>query len=407
MGHEDVLCRSCHSGILTDRDEPHVPQDACAACHPAESLPGEGARFDHKLHGGAEPVEMGCAGCHHHEEGNAGLGTGRETCALCHAGELDGVEGDGCRSCHQDLPGSVVTTQGVPLQHGVFEWMDDACLRCHYAVSAPPEVQGQCAPCHAQGPPAAVPGQDLHASHLQTACAACHEGQAHRITGMSAAVTVPCQDCHTGSHGAPGEWAVQEPGVCGSCHTDVHQAQQRLFLGIAGGDLGSEASPKFRAGLSCRSCHVEEAGADRHGVEPGSCGTCHEARYGRVTDWWTVGGRERAELVAAYVQGAREALVDAGLPPEEAGLDRADEMVALVLEGGAQHNPSLSHRLLRESLARAVDAWRASGAIVPLPPVLGMEPRPGECSFCHYDMPFGELEVFRGSPHGFHGDARR
>ncbi|HSG49090.1 MAG TPA: hypothetical protein VLA43_14820 [Longimicrobiales bacterium] len=403
LAHEDLLCRHCHAGIPTHRAEPHVPQEVCVACHPAESLTGDAGEFDHALHGGAEPVELGCVGCHHHEEGNARLGTGRETCALCHAGEMDGADGEGCRSCHRPLPGSVVTSQGVPIRHGVFEWMDDACLRCHYAVSAPPTLHDACGTCHGEGPPPAAPEADLHGSHLQVACAACHDGGAHRITAMSKAIRVACADCHNAPHGAGPEWATEGPDVCGTCHAQVHQAQQRLFLGIAPGDVGPEPSPKFLAGLSCRGCHVGEAGAEGHGVDRGSCQACHEARYGRVTDWWTQGGRERAATVAAYLQGAGAALRAQGMAPETAGLDQAGAWIRLVLEGGAQHNPSLSHRLLRLALTRGVDAYRLSGAIVPMPPVLGMEPRPGECSYCHYDIPFRELDVFLGSSRGFHG----
>ena len=404
LGHEDILCRDCHSGV---RAEAHVPEEACLACHPAESLaePEAGAGFEHGSHGAADPVEMDCVACHTHEVGSTTLGTGRESCVLCHADDLDGTDSGACRSCHPALPASVVTSQGVPLRHGVLEWMDEACVRCHYVVSAPPGIRDDCGPCHGEPPvPDAGPDADLHPSHLQVACTSCHEGGEHRIAAMSAAVSVACDDCHDAPHQAEPGFAADGPGVCGACHAQVHQAQQRLFLGSSAGDLGSEASMKFQAGLSCRSCHVEAAASDAHGMRAASCGTCHEPRYGRVTDWWTVGGRERAETVAAYLEGARQALAEAGRPGDTTELERARAWVALVVEGGAQHNPSLSHRLLRESLDRAVDAWRASGAIIPLPPVLGVEPRPGECSFCHYDMPFQELAVFRGTPHDFHRD---
>lgn len=410
LGHQDILCRGCHAGVLSDRAEAHVPEDACLACHPAESLagPGAGSGFDHQAHGSAEPVELECAGCHTHAAGSAVLSAGRESCVLCHADDLEGTDGGACRSCHLTVPASVVTSQGAPLRHGVFDWMDQACHRCHYVVSAPLGIREDCGPCHAESPPP-VPGPDgdLHPSHRQVACTSCHQGGEHRISAMSAAVSMPCDDCHDAPHKADPGLAAEGPGVCGSCHPEVHRAQQGLFLGIAGGDLGGDASLKFRAGLSCRSCHVQEAPPDGHGAPGASCGICHEPRYGRVTDWWTVGGRERAEAVAAYVEGAGRALAEAGATGGDADIERAREWVAVVLEGGAQHNPSLSHRLLKASLDRAVDAWRLSGTIVPLPPVLGVEPRPGECSFCHYDMPFQELARFQGTAHRFHLEGAR
>ena len=401
-GHEDLLCRSCHSGAMSDRKDAHVPQDVCTACHSIETLPGDGQGFDHGLHGGAGPVEMGCAGCHHHQEGDARLGAGRETCVLCHAGEMGAGDGEGCRSCHRDLPASVVTTQGVPLPHGVFEWMDDACLRCHYAVSAPSTVRESCAPCHTSGAPGAVTSDaDPHSVHVEVACAACHDDQGHRITAMSAAVGISCGDCHGAAHDVALRDSEDASPVCSTCHSSVHEAQQRLFLGVAPGDMGPEPSPKFLAGLSCRGCHVRDASAARHGVDPVSCGRCHESEYGRVADWWTVGGRERVAPVARYLEGARAALVAAGMSEKGKELNRPMEWVALVREGGAQHNPSLSHRLLKESLDRGVDAYRASRTIAPRLPVLGVEPRPGECSYCHYDIAFGELERFLVVAHDF------
>lgn len=407
--HRELLCVTCHAGALSDRPQPHVPNEVCVGCHAVDALAGGEMGFDHLAHGGVETVEIGCVGCHNHESGTADLSAGRGECVLCHQPERNGAGEAECRTCHRQLPAQARTSQGVELPHGVFQWIGDTCLRCHYALSAPPAGGGRCAPCHEDGRTAAASerGGDLHREHVQVACRACHDVGPHRIEGMSAAVSLPCGDCHGAPHHLSPRWAGEGAGVCDACHESVHQAQQRLFLGVVGGQLGTLVSPKFLSGVSCRSCHGDGDGREDHHGDPDACAGCHEPRYGRVADWWKAGGAERAAAVREYATGAGRALGSAGLPPDAAGLEEARAWIRLVETGGAQHNPALGHRLLGEALLRARDAYRTAGAIVPAPPTLGAEPRPGQCAYCHYDIPFQGLETFQEAPHAFHFGAVR
>lgn len=415
--HRELTCVACHDGALSERERPHVPSAVCTECHEAASLAVGRNGFEHATHADIGPVPMGCAGCHSHSVGDEPLAPGTGTCGLCHRSDLEDRGGDACRKCHEGLPATVRTSQGMPLPHGGFDWMEDACLRCHYQVSAAPSPAGGCDACHGEeafagvGAFAGVAGTrpdgaafgDVHESHLQVACGSCHATDAHRIEAMSTAIDLRCDVCHDRPHRLDDPSIASADELCNGCHRPVHVAQQRLLLGVVGGEFGS-ASEKFVSGLGCGSCHA--AGADSvegaSGSMGGACGACHSAPYDLVPSWWSTGGVDRATAVLEYAEGGRSALSAAGLDEELGELDEALEWARRVAEGNAAHNVVLSHRLLEAALAAAEDAYLEAGTVAPFPPVLGREPRPGLCSYCHYDMPFEGPERRLGPPDDFH-----
>lgn len=405
--HGNLVCVACHDGVLSDRDLPHVSLEACTECHQVEGIPTGGWGFDHKQHQDAAPFAVGCAGCHSHTRGRDELNPGLVACELCHREDLESAQELACRSCHAAVPARVEASQGVELTHGVRDWMEEACLRCHYQVSLPVQAASGCSACHEDGARAAPAGRDgdVHPAHLQVSCGSCHPVGGHRIQEMSGTVELDCAACHSAPHRLGDPSLASDAALCEDCHETVHASQQRLVLGVADGDFGSVVSEKFLAGLSCTSCHTPET-RDAELQGSGTCDACHGPPYTRIAGWWDVGGRDRVAAVRAYLNASRSALAGAGRPSASASLDQADAWLDLVSTGGAAHNPVLSHRLLDAALQRAVDAYRASGAIVPAPPVLGSEPRAGRCSYCHYDMPFDASEALLGPPDRFHRELR-
>jgi hypothetical protein len=404
--HGNLVCVACHDGVLSDRDLPHVSLEACTECHQVEGIPTGVWGFDHKQHQDAAPFAVGCAGCHSHTRGVDELNSGQTACELCHRDDLESSQELACRSCHEAVPARVETSQGVEITHGASNWMEDACLRCHYQVSLPAAPASGCSDCHDAEVRIALDEGDvnLHPAHLQVSCASCHAVGGHRIREMSGTVDLDCAACHSAPHRLDPSLA-RDAALCEHCHETVHASQQQLVLGVAAGDFGSAASEKFLAGLSCTSCHTPDSqAAELEGS--GTCDACHAPPYTRIAGWWDVGGRDRVAAVRAYLGAARSARASAGRPADGVPLDQADAWLDLVSEGGAAHNPVLSHRLLDAALQRAVDAYRASGAIVPAPPVLGSEPRAGRCSYCHYDMPFDASEALLGPPDRFHRELR-
>lgn len=401
--HRDLTCAVCHAGELSERSRAHVPNAVCVECHDAGSVAEGRNGFVHAQHQDAGPVAMGCVGCHTHQAGEDPLGSGTETCGLCHRSELEGRGVEACRSCHETLPAAAHTSQGIAVPHGAFDWMEDACLRCHYQVSSPVLEAGGCDACHSGAGDGDAGTDGIHAEHLQVACVSCHEDGVHRVESMSSAIDLRCDVCHDRPHKVDDPSIAAADELCNSCHRPVHTEQQRLLIGMVGGEFGS-ASEKFLSGLGCGSCHGEslESADGATGPMDGSCGDCHSAEYDLVPAWWSIGGVDRANAVLSYAEGSRAALAAAGMDEELRELDGALEWARWVAEGNAAHNVVLSHRLLEAALAAAEDAYLDAGTLAPFPPILGREPRPGLCSYCHYDMPFEGPGVRLGPPDDFH-----
>jgi hypothetical protein len=399
-GHAALACASCHQGPRGERGRASVPSATCtsAGCHgdggPAEVRMATVA-FPHRDHARGAPVELGCAGCHTHVQGEDPIWASVDSCALCHLGQLTGAESQECRLCHQQPDHSRLTSQGVAISHSQLPWVEIGCVRCHYDL-ATPEVRVETQVCHQchdrldRLHQLAV-GRDLHPIHDGLTCTSCHMRDIHHMEAMSSAVSLECADCHGVAH----EQALRLPGLppaafCSDCHVGVHAAQQRLLLGVRPDERVMPAM-HFLAGITCRSCHVPTAptapAADPAVAIRGqatACQACHEREYEQILGWWMEGARLRLVASGQYVERAANRL--AAAPDTAVHLVRvAREMIALVAEAGAQHNLELSDRLMREAVDYTRRAHQLAGVAPPTPPDLGRIPHTGLCTYCHYD----------------------
>lgn len=395
--HGQVACATCHAGALADAEMATVPAATCTAsgCHddagPRQVRLGS-VEFLHRGHAGDTVVAMACAGCHVHGSGAEPLVAGVEACSLCHLSEQSaGLTGE-CRTCHVQPSHVAVASQGVEIPHRGLPWIEGGCVRCHYDVTeAPVEVPlQQCAACHVDLDAAVALGigEDLHGSHTGVACVSCHEEGTHRIRAMTSAVALQCVDCHRIEHDVALTPAFPDPATCNDCHGGVHEAQQRLTLGLVEGLAAPAPSEKFMDGLSCGSCHAGPgSGAPTVAVAgtAAACADCHRTEYREILTWWRQGGQARLARVAPFVE--RGAALVASRPGDDSirvALAEALAWVDLVREGGAVHNLPLAHELLQTATDRVAEAYRATGLAMPPPPDLGRQPRMGLCTYCHY-----------------------
>ncbi|MBI4541946.1 MAG: hypothetical protein HY705_02840 [Gemmatimonadetes bacterium] len=417
--HEQLACAACHQGDRAERGRASVPVEACAAsgCHTdrgPESVQLANAVFGHRNHGASGAIRPACAGCHTHDRGEEPLRASVDTCALCHIGELSGEKPQQCQLCHRPTAHVNFTSQGVPVPHSSLPWLETGCIRCHYDVARPPVLvpNRRCAACHAQRTDqllAAGIGTDLHPTHSGVTCTSCHETGTHRVLAMSSAVALVCADCHRLAHGLtlPDAWS--DATTCAQCHRTVHAAQQRLLLGLLPG-ASAAPSPKFIAGITCRSCHIQGRGDPTAAIrgQAEACAGCHRTEYTQVLRWWREGLAARGRLADDYVGRAERGLAHAS-DSARVLLAGARGMLEVVREGGGQHNLDLSDAVFRESVRRAQEAYRASGRPPPPAPDLGTRPHAGLCSYCHYSAqelwdfdrmsaPFHEAVLGRGGP---------
>ncbi len=393
--HANLACTECHEGGLADGSMAAVPSKACtrSGCH-SPDLPDKvtlaTVTFTHRHHGRSGDVAIGCAGCHTHTSGSQPIPADGNTCGLCHQKELSAGRGSDCRFCHQSPDHTGMTSQGLAIPHQGLPWIEGGCLRCHYEVAKPVHNVSleRCRACHADVTIAAKAGigEDLHPSHTGVACVACHEADSHRIEAMSSAVDMVCSDCHAQVHGITVKGGPLSSPSCDACHATAHRAQQRVLLGITpyGGGEAMPA-PHFMDGLTCRSCHRAQDGGR---ASAQACVACHQPQFARVLGWWTEGIRQRMGLVGRYLAGADSAVAGRGpRDPAVEAVTRARDQLDLIRRGGGVHNIPLTHQLFQDALAEATQAYRDVGREPPSPPSLGMVPRRGICSFCHYELP--------------------
>lgn len=407
--HADLACAACHQGSQGERGRATVPEASCtsAGCHegggPAE-VDIATVTFPHRDHGEGGAIDATCAGCHTHETGEAPLEASVDACALCHAEAVTSGQAQDCRLCHDQPDHSELTNTGVVVSHSELPWLEIGCVRCHYDVaSVPTDVSGlQCRQCHddmAVLNQRAV-GRDLHPIHSGVTCTSCHESEVHEVRAMSSVVQLDCSDCHAQEHGAElvgDTWESSE--LCVTCHQGIHTSQQRLILGIRP-DTGITPSAKFLAGVTCRSCHIPpEVRAPEQPVRgrAESCSGCHPAEYEQVLPWWQEGLQMRLTSTREYLRRAEGQL---SADTARALLATARSMIALVAEGGGQHNLELSDRLMRDALGRVESAYRVAGRQPPLPPDMGRAPHMGLCSYCHYEST--QVWNIRDMPEDFH-----
>ncbi len=418
--HAGLACAACHDGPTppsADRDLGVATTEGCLACHEdgggaeVEMAVGHAVLPRHADHPGLDGTEtLDCAQCHAHPTGSAALRVDPNGCGLCHADELDGNPPGECRSCHIAPEVQPLTDQGLPVSHDRVPWVEEGCVRCHYAVAPPSGVSSRvtpCTDCHdedsrtvrafsagadANGP---LPGGEaaagqgatsgrasaVHGAHARVPCGACHTEPAHRVEALSSAVGLVCADCHVESHTVDSRSVAA--ATCTGCHAEDHRPQQGLLLGLVPWSTQVRPSMKFAAGLTCRSCHGvagAEAGPDL--VAPSDplvslagdrqrCVLCHRSEYADVADLWMEGGAERLRRARAWVESRASTVPDSSAEAARARLDFVDA-------GGFVHGPVLADRLLREAVALTGGAG-AGG------PELGAPPRDGFCSFCHLD----------------------
>jgi len=405
--HAGLACAECHEGGLADRSMPAVPKDACtrSGCH-NENVPAEvklaTVTFTHRQHGSTGPFTPECAGCHTHTSGSEPIPGSGDTCGLCHQKELSGTSGEDCRLCHQSPSHIGMTSQGVAIPHQGLPWIEGGCLRCHYAVAKPVHdvSMDRCRECHDDVSSVAKAGigEDLHPTHSGIACISCHEADSHRIEAMSSAVDLSCGDCHREEHGVQVKGGPLSSSGCDACHRTVHQAPQRMLLGIL--PEGTEAMPSshFMDGLTCRSCHRAQDGGR---ATSNACVGCHRPEFAKILTWWQEGVDQRTRSVRSYLAGAEAAVEGRGSrDPAVQAVDAARASLDLIRQAGGVHNIPLTHRLFQDALAEAAKAYRDVGRAAPTPPSLGRTPRRGLCAFCHYRLP--EPGFSQSMPDAFH-----
>jgi hypothetical protein len=362
--------------------------------------------FRHSRHPMSEHRAVPCAACHTHRPGSTVLQADSSTCALCHFDQIAGPRDAGCATCHPAPRHTVMSSQGVPLSHGMLQQARVPCTRCHYRL-----VEGdttvavaRCATCHASAPPAKLPGADsAHAEHPELSCRSCHERVTHRVVAMSGSIDLECLDCHSREHRP--RLPVDSSGTakCLDCHAGVHAEQQRLLLGLMPGQA-LEPSLMFVGGVTCRSCHVvPEAPQLAAGAElkptAASCVGCHGAAWSGVLGRWERGYQRRRGWIDAYLRAADTALGRGAPPAALARLAEARGLMAYVQRAGAAHNLAAADRIMRTALALGAEAYRLARRPVPPPPQLGPPVRPGSCVSCHY----GIEEAPAGSDSAGHG----
>ncbi len=207
-----------------------------------------------------------------------------------------------------------------------------------------------------------------------------------------------CSDCHTKVHGVSVKNGPLSSASCDECHRTVHQAPQRLLLGIT--NSGSEAmpSPHFMDGVTCSSCHQAQDGGK---ATARACVGCHRPEFSRILRWWKEGVAQRMSMVSAYLAGADSAVQGRGAKdPAVQAIAEARDRLDLIKRAGGAHNIPLAHRLFQDALADATRAYRDVGRQPPTPPSLGRTPRRGICAFCHYRLP--EPGFSQSMPDAFH-----
>jgi len=411
-GHRGMACGACHAGASADSGRASVPRETCTAagCHedggPEQVTTGT-ISFAHRGHGQTGDVAASCAGCHDHHSAEQALHVEVGACALCHVAAVSGEQSSDCKLCHERPDHTAVTSQSLPIPHGSLPWVETGCVRCHYDVAEPlVRVSLQkCAACHADlaAVTAAGIGADLHPNHAGLGCLSCHQEGAHRVQAMSSAVNLVCADCHTVAHGLDLASQFRDSGTCSACHRTVHQAQQRMLLGVIDERSAATPSNKFMAGITCRSCHVRTPGTqtslDPVRGQAEACAGCHRNEYRRVLDWWVRGTNARVASLLAYT--GRAAVELASAPDTARQLtSSARQMVQVVDDAGGQHNLELADRIFRDATQRIMDAYRLAGRTAPPPPDLGTAAHEGLCTYCHYAP--GDVWNYRRMPADFH-----
>jgi hypothetical protein len=398
--HARVACVGCHRGAPTRSGRSGVPDVACSSrgCHPdggPDTARIAMVTFRHSRHPMSSQRVVPCAACHTHREGSTVLRADSTTCALCHFADVSGLRDAGCATCHPHPKHTAATSQGVPLPHPELSEARVPCARCHYRLveGDTTVVVARCGACHKTRPPTKLPPADsAHALHPELSCRSCHSSVVHRVMAMSGTIALDCLDCHDRRHRRPIPADTSTTAKCADCHAGVHAEQQRLILGETPGEPLSP-SLMFMGGVTCRSCHVVPEGPrPKPGASlkpgPGVCVGCHGPQWSGVLGRWERGFQRRDAWIKGYLDAADASLGAPGAAPPSAlaKLAEARGLMAYLRKAGIVHNLSASDRIMRQALALAADAYRASGRPAPPAPELGPPVHPGSCISCHYGI---------------------
>lgn len=350
LGHEGVVCASCHRTVERDGDRDGASfvrwagtPTACADCHDdahggrfgrdcasCHSLAGWGevdaSSFDHDrtrfpLRGRHRGVE--CSECHR-ELGRGGVPgriPGFERCETCHAdphaGQLTGGAGEpASRTC-----------DGC---HGVGGWSPSTFTAAdHQATGYPLEGAHRavpCVSCHAE-----VAVESLPAAARERAIGIAGAGGRTLRFAFGSPASLTCADCHRDPHEGEADPLMDGRG-CLSCHSvdswrEVAFDHSRTGFELVGphARLGcGECHPAQAAGTeavrvlfsgrqtACAACHDDPHGGqfERAG-EPAACAACH------APETWEPVHFDHDRDARFPLEGAHRAVACAGCHPTE------------------------------------------------------------------------------------------
>lgn len=363
-GHHDVSCLSCHIqpgfasymkgkvgglsqaldcavGRIGTKPSATVLDISClrSACHDTDELleqeiDYDGIKFTHKGHINEtiDGIEVSCATCHSHYQGEEHFSVDKQVCFTCHFLQADSSEEKlvptQCLDCH-DVPDKEIDRGMVKVNHQEFSSYVANCEdSCHSRqINIVSEVsETTCLNCHSFGIDPEVTSEELHHHH-------------------SIGEKVECFACHTTvTHGPLETSSVASMISCENCHSDTHSAQQTIFSAAehpTGDDNSRILSPMFLTHVECTDCHIERSQADSAILDsigtvatavPQACDRCHESGTGdKYVPFW------QSRIKKLYDQ------VSQRLADVEASSDAADIEVSSELY---QRNVKRAHEIL-------------------------------------------------------------
>ena len=407
--HKDVKCIECHyaPGIKAEamgklqaanqvvkyvtgsyglRPWAEIDDAAClrSGCHTERLLEGEvdyfGVRFDHAHHLGElrQGKQLRCTSCHSQIVQGSHIAVTPTACYLCHfkAAEIEEQPVVGCIGCHPSPP-RTISEGGFVIDHP--QYVEDLtnCTSCHAEVisgsgNADPS---RCVSCHAEEERLAEfeNTELLHRVHIagrKIECTQCHTLISHRIAPFS---------------------TVSQELDCFTCHRGAHEAQKRLYAGIAGHAAEAQPSAMFEAQVACTGCHELMAEVPGHGdvqtAGEATCLSCHGVRYANILPNWQREIDRRQAEVERVVSDAEVTLNTAPVRARgraDSLLRMARENVDIVRIGRAAHNVGHADQLLRAAVGFVEEAV-AVGNLSYRVPQLDLGPAMDEnaCMACH------------------------
>jgi predicted CXXCH cytochrome family protein len=399
------------TGTYSTNPWAEVDDAACLRCHERRLLEGRevfhDVVFDHRPHltESRRGLNLRCTSCHSQIVQGSHISVTASTCALCHFKGQAPNEGTGrCLRCHE-IPERVVSSAGVPFDHGQVKRLDMDCRSCHAGV-----VRGEgnvprerCLTCHNQPSRMAEFGNRdlLHRKHVtehKVDCMNCHLQIEHGrlpAPGASVAVATAGGSAASGADAAavpPGEPVpVAHAGAtaCQACHGSGHTPQQDLYAGIGGRGVARMPGPMYLAGVTCEGCHnpalapvaasTELAGTHSLRASGVSCMSCHGPGYKRIYDAWQEGLAGRMGALRAQMDATNAAM---GISPPPAWEDARHNFL-LVEKGHGIHNINFAYALFEKAHEQMNEARRSRGLAPLATPWMSVAAGSADCLNCH------------------------